>query len=319
MTLYRPIFVIVPTHANLSSKIKSKYQRLVTNYPSRFCLSPKIIYSFFPLTLLFSSANFLIIRDSLSIYPFIFLLFLLRRKFLFELNGDPIASLALPGSIRSFLLHLKKILISFNPNCSVLTYSAAEAKRLSCTKFRLVANLFPIDPVKTRLPRSRNVLVLIGFDSPYHGLSDIYHIASYLPDYNFYLYGASLNVLPTNNIFILPSTPLASIVKDTNYGYAISSLRYDLKGYHVSDNSTLKGVTYLALDLPFVTSYTENYAPIESYLQLPVSTISLLHDDAANQIRKFFQFYQDKHLTLESSYFQSSFYWQSFLALTVHE
>ena len=41
----------------------------------------------------------------------------------------------------------------------------------------------------------------------------------------------------------------------------------DLKGYDVSDNSTLKGVTYLALDLP-VTSYTENYALIESYLQL---------------------------------------------------
>ena len=270
------IIIKAPTFANSKSQIEQKYKLLVEELHNHLLDKVEVIHSYFPIRALLQKHELIFVRDSVSLIPFYILIHLLNICCVIEINGDPIHDSNLPKVIKLILTKWKKYLLK-QKNIFLVFYSPDEAVKFGAKNYIVLNNYTNVDCVKYETPRPKTFLMLIGSDFSWHGVERVFQLAEMLPFCDFHIYGLkkSLNI-SCSNLFFHPPSDIDTIQKNTKYGYAIGSLRYqDEKSGAIANNSSLKGVVYQALNLPIIQNFKEFNAASEFQLLLT-------NDDFAN-------------------------------------
>ena len=127
-------------------------------------------------------------RECFSLSFLLFISFL-KFKFILEINGNPVFDSISNKHIRNFFFFLRKKIISINQNCSVYCYSPEEAKFFDSKNTIMGFNCLDRKLIKTKLPRNKNILMLVGRNSVWHGVEKIKNLSENFKDFNFYIYG----------------------------------------------------------------------------------------------------------------------------------
>ncbi len=284
--------LIAPTIANKSNPITNKYKLLLDEF-NKYPKITKLTYSFFPLKLIFKKLSFFLVRESVSLYPFLILLTVFKVKYILEINGNPVFDSNLPTRLKKLIFFIRKNIINANNNCYVYAYSIDEIKFINKNKKQVVIgyNFLNRLPTQATLPRTKNILMLIGRQSDWHGLDKLEPIASYFQDYQFFVFGVSKKKSKNQNIHYCQFKDLDEILATRDYGYAIGSLNYDAKFGKIKTNSSLKGVLYHFLDLPFIQSFKENGGE-ENFSLL----INKINKKNIQRIENFFKYWNTKNI-----------------------
>tara|TARA_B100001093_G_scaffold519111_1_gene606517 strand:- start:8667 stop:9617 length:951 start_codon:yes stop_codon:yes gene_type:complete len=292
-SLEKSIILIAPTAKNSSLHIRKKYQELKKGAHDFNMSNVDVLYAFFPASLIIMNCRHLIIRESISLYPFLLLLTVLSKTYYLEINGDPIPGTKLPYIFKNFLSLLRKLFFKLNHKANIIAYSKSEAKVLPRKKYVLTCNVTSQSLNNKTLPRKKSVVMLIGLNSSYHGLNKLEILAKHFHDYTFHIFGAneSLNM---SNIFFYDYQDSELIFKNYDFGYAIGSLNYKAKKNNIRDNSSLKGVMYHQNDLPFIQSYEENFCASKFVLNIP--TFAGIKNELES-IENFFYYWKNRNLT----------------------
>ena len=290
---YIYLFLIAPTISNKRKTIKNKYNILVEEFKKNNIKS-KIKYSFFPINLILKKHNKLFIRESVSLYPFLIILSIFQIKYILEINGNPVFDSIRNKILRSIFFLIRKSFVLINKNCTIYCYSPDELKFFNTKKFILGVNFLNRSPIKVKLPRTKNFLMLIGQNHKWHGINKLNLLADNLKDYNFYIYGIDEVKSSSHNIKFYPYKELEKIILERDYGYALGSLNYNSKYGSIKSNSTLKGVLYHFLDLPFIQSINE-YGSSNKFC-LNIGSINTFNNQNINQIKNFLMYWENKNL-----------------------
>ena len=293
---YNYIFIIAPTRANKSSSIVNKYKILIRHF-KKSNLNAFTVYSFFPLIYCLQRKYYFFIRESVSLYPFLLCISFFKFKFILEINGNPVFDSISNKHIRNFFFFLRKKIISNNQNCSVYCYSPEEAKFFDSKNTIMGYNCLDRKLIKTKLPRNKNILMLVGRNSAWHGVEKIKNLSENLKDFNFYIYGMKEPKKANKNIRFFAHQNIDEIIKKNNFGYALGSLNYSAKFGSIKSNSSLKGVLYHFLDLPFIQSFEEFGSSSEFVLN--IGDIDKLNKAKLNQIRNFLEKWKNRNLSNE--------------------
>ena len=290
---YIYFFIIAPTISNKKISIKNKYRILAREFKSQNKKS-LIKYSYFPINLILRNNNKLFIRESVSLYPFLIILSIFKIKYVLEINGNPVFDSIRIKFLRNIFFIIRKNIVLKNKKCTIYCYSPDESKFFQTSRVVLGVNFLDRNPRKVKLPRNKNILMLVGNNYKWHGINKINLLAKYLKDYKFYIYG--INKLDTSlkNVTFYPYTKLEKIIKERDYGYALGSLDYSLKYGSIKSNSTLKGVLYHFLDLPFMQSINE-YGSCSKFF-LNIGKINNLNKKKLDKINKFLKYWEKKNL-----------------------
>ena len=103
--------------------------------------------------------------------------------------------------------------------------------------------------------------MLIGNTSDWHGLNLVMEMANIFKEYDFYIYGSNYKGDKSPNVYLKKYSTIEEILAEREYGYALGSLSYFKKYGSIDSNSSLKGVLYHFLDLPFIQSFVESGSP----------------------------------------------------------
>jgi hypothetical protein len=298
------IILIAPTAKNLRAHIKKKYEELKKGAKVCGLKNVNIVHSFFPVYLVTTNYKYLIIRESISLYPFLFLLTILSKSYYLEVNGNPITGVKYPYILKYFFSLFRNLLFKLNRNCNIISYSKSEIKFLPRQKYIITSNVCSGLLYKKTLPRKKSVVMLIGLDVSYQGVNKLRFIAKHFPDYSFYVFGSTSHfTMP--NVFFYKYLASKFIFKNYNFGYAIGSLNYKKK--NINDNSSLKGVIYHQHDLPFIQSFKENFSAPRFVLNIYSFTTS---KSKLKNIKKFFNYWKYRNLTeLDLEVFHPKNYW----------
>ena len=288
----KSIILVAPTTKNRSQHISKKYQELKSGAEVLRLNNFEIIYSFFPLYISTMNLRYLIIRESISLYPFLLLLTVLSKRYYLEINGDPIPGTKLPRILKYLLSLLRKLFFRLNQNANIITYSKSEAKILPRQKYIMTCNVTSKPLCNKTLPRKKSIVMLVGLNSSYHGLNKLELIARHFLDYDFHIFGVNKqNITP--NVFFHDYQDSELIFKNNNFGYAVGSLNYQIKWHNVIDNSTLKGVMYHQNNLPFIQSFEENFSAPKFVLN--ISSFRETKQELES-IKSFFYYWKNRNL-----------------------
>ena len=288
-------FVISPTKQNKRKCIKNKYEMISCQINQTYRIKPKIYYSLFPINLIWRKKNFILIRESVTLYPYLIILTLLSTKFILEINGNPVADNRLPIFIKLFLFKLRDIIVNKNNNCSIIYYSNSEIKKFKNKNKIQVYNFSNRKFIKAKLPRSKNILMLIGNNSRWHGLDNVLELCKILENYNVYIYGLEHHIDHNqHNLYLHKYEDIDKVIKKTDFGYALGSLNYSSKFGNITENSSLKGVLYHYLDLPFISSFNE-CGCIKNF-SININSFDKLTNSDINRIKSFLNYWELKSL-----------------------
>lgn len=283
--------LIAPTKPNKSKQIINKYKMLLEEFKNSSYIT-NLDYSFFPLHLIFKKHSFFLVRESVSLYPYLIILSLFNVKYILEINGNPVFDSKLPIYLKNFLFLIRKI-ITNNNNCLIYAYSLDEIKFLTKNKNQIDIGYNFINRIskKAILPRRKNILMLIGRQSDWHGLEKLENLAFYFQNYQFDVFGVNEKKSKNKNVNYYPFTDLEEILSMKEYGYAIGSLNYNAKHGKINTNSSLKGVLYHFLDLPFIQSFKESGGKENFSL-----TIQEINKHNIKKIEKFLKYWDQKNI-----------------------
>ena len=307
--------LIAPSKSNKKEHIQQKYKILSNELKKQNIDCCDLILKYFSLKLLFTKNQIIYVRESVVLYPFLLLITLFHKKYILEVNGNPVADSNAPYFIKKVLFKFRKIILEKNKKLKVIAFSYDEIVNYNIRNKIVSNNFFDYNFRKSKLPRSKNILMLIGTNANWHGIDRVVEFAKTLTEYNFYIFGLdeSRKIDKPKNIEFFPYESISSILDKKQFGYAIGSFDYFKKIGKIKQNSSLKGVLYHLVDLPYVQSFEEINSVDKFVLTLSSSDMVNL-TVTKNKVISFFDVWRDRNLEINDVlHFSPAFFTQHIL------